>query len=188
MRKSDFSWLTVQVAAYHGASFWRDFVLLLGNENSDAAISNVHAGRGVPTPGLNERFIIRVGVRLQQQRATICRFGASARAFQTKTTRAESCLRRRWTGNFSFHGWKPNFNNTIFLSQVLALPGAWKCTAFNEGFGWHGPKLSFPVVRRVQISLRSCSCWPMLPNKTRGEDVLLWFELLSFDLFEVICV
>jgi len=56
MRKSDFSWLTIQVPAYHGASLWRDVYSDLGDENSDAGhISNVHAGRGFPTPDLNRR-------------------------------------------------------------------------------------------------------------------------------------
>ena len=57
-RKSDFSWLTLWVPAYHGASPWRDVVLWWVTKILMRAISNVHvgriwpAGRGFPTPGL----------------------------------------------------------------------------------------------------------------------------------------
>jgi len=54
MRKTDFSWLTVWVPAYHGAWFWRDVALLtLVTKILMRAISNVHAGGRLPNPALN---------------------------------------------------------------------------------------------------------------------------------------
>ena len=59
MRDRGFSWHCFEVPAYHGASFWRDFALMLGNENSDAGQFKCslrpHLARGFPTPALTQQ-------------------------------------------------------------------------------------------------------------------------------------
>jgi len=59
MRKSDFSWLTTEVPAYHGASFWRDFVFLLGSGNSDEGHIKCSRGPQGPYPWFRARISIR---------------------------------------------------------------------------------------------------------------------------------